>query len=484
MNRKTKTWITFGALLAVIVLAGGFLKYMHDSDHFFSGTRLNGVDVSRMTPAQAAELLAESFGTTSRLEIVENGQTSLSGALEDYGYYADVAGILEGARRVRNIQTGDINTMFSEMLSGGSYTIEIPHTFDERVFTRFVTTDHLAVERTASRNARLKYDKKARAYTIIPEIKGNELSDEELQAYVKEQADMMLIGTSETRARSVELPESIYRQAEITADTPSLVNLCETYNSCCHSAVIYKFGSQEEKVTWKMVKDWIIQDGDMAYLSEEKIRDYVISLEEQYNTRYHDRYFTNAYGQQVMIPSSQNEYGYTIDEDAETLQLSYDLVSGQKIEREPIYVETNSYDNPLFYRREGTNDLAGNYVEVNLSAQHLWFYKDGRLVTESDLVSGSVARNTETATGAFPLAYKESPSILVGDNATDGYRTEVQYWMPFYEGQGLHDAVWRGSFGGTIYMNDGSHGCINLPLDAARTIYENIEAGMAILIYK
>jgi len=55
--------------------------------------------------------------------------------------------------------------------------------------------------------------------------------------------------------------------------------------------------------------------------------------------------------------------------------------------------------------------------------------------------------------------------------------------MPFYEGQGLHDANWRGAFGGSIYVNSGSHGCVNLPPWAAAEIYSEIEPGMAILIY-
>ena len=71
------------------------------------------------------------------------------------------------------------------------------------------------------------------------------------------------------------------------------------------------------------------------------------------------------------------------------------------------------------------DDLAGTYVEVNLTTQHIWFYVDGQLIVESDLVSGCVSKGTETQTGAFPLAYKESPSVLTGGDAANGWRTEV-----------------------------------------------------------
>ena len=47
----------------------------------------------------------------------------------------------------------------------------------------------------------------------------------------------------------------------------------------------------------------------------------------------------------------------------------------------------------------------------------------------------------------------------------------------------MHDAYWRSSFGGKIYKTNGSHGCINLPPAVAKTVYENISAGMPVLCY-
>lgn len=179
----------------------------------------------------------------------------------------------------------------------------------------------------------------------------------------------------------------------------------------------------------------------------------------------------------MTIPGSENEYGYLVDEDGEYAQLMADIQANTAVEREPVYAYSG-------YKRNGTDDLAGTYVEVNLTAQHIWFYVDGELVVESDIVSGCVSKKTETQTGAFPLAYKESPSVLEGSNAENGWRTDVTYWMPFFDGQGLHDATWRSSFGGSIYQTNGSHGCVNLPYDTAQKIYDKIDAGVAIILYK
>ena len=49
--------------------------------------------------------------------------------------------------------------------------------------------------------------------------------------------------------------------------------------------------------------------------------------------------------------------------------------------------------------------------------------------------------------------------------------------------EGLHDASWQTNFGGDTYKTKGSHGCINLPSDQAKIIYETIDKGYPILLY-
>jgi hypothetical protein len=55
-----------------------------------------------------------------------------------------------------------------------------------------------------------------------------------------------------------------------------------------------------------------------------------------------------------------------------------------------------------------------------------------------------------------------------------GYRTPVSYWMPFNGAVGFHDAWWRGAFGGNICEWDGSHGCVNMPVDMAEKAFDLI----------
>ena len=187
-------------------------------------------------------------------------------------------------------------------------------------------------------------------------------------------------------------------------------------------------------------------------------------------------------GNQVVIEN--NEYGYWIDEDGEYEQLVKDLEGGQPVSREPVYTTAGN-------GRDGDDDLVNGYVEVDLTGQHLWFYYEGELILDTDVVTGQpVGVNKKTGEqedwstyeGSYPIAYTEHPATLSSD--IYGYEVDVQYWMPFVYGQGLHDASWRSAFGGNIYQTDGSHGCVNLPPQVAATIYDYIDAGFPIILYK
>ena len=121
-------------------------------------------------------------------------------------------------------------------------------------------------------------------------------------------------------------------------------------------------------------------------------------------------------------------------EDLEAQQLTGYPLGGIR-EREPVYQSLGPWGDPLYLRRSGTDDLAGTYVEVSISAQHMWYYINGALFIESDVVTGDATLGQDTATGVFPLAFKESPATLRGGEGKNKY-TKVQYWMPFYEGRG------------------------------------------------
>lgn len=125
------------------------------------------------------------------------------------------------------------------------------------------------------------------------------------------------------------------------------------------------------------------------------------------------------------------------------------------------------------------------YIEVNLSSQHLWVYQNHVVIFDSPVTSGATGVGFPTATGLFSILAKQTNRHLVGYQYGPAYNYDVfvQYWMPFYQGFGLHDASWRSSFGGQDYYYGGSHGCVNLPLATAAYLFNWASVGTPVWVH-
>ena len=123
--------------------------------------------------------------------------------------------------------------------------------------------------------------------------------------------------------------------------------------------------------------------------------------------------------------------------------------------------------------------LTDTAVVVDISAQTLTVYRDNQIIFTSPIVSGKDNQDRQSDLGIFSIRSKETDRYL-----TDGstYNSHVNYWMPYNGGEGLHDATWRSRFGGEIYKTNGSHGCINLPLDKAAELYELVHVHDSVLV--
>ena len=123
---------------------------------------------------------------------------------------------------------------------------------------------------------------------------------------------------------------------------------------------------------------------------------------------------------------------------------------------------------------------SGTYVEISIAQQHLWFFVDGKLYLETDVVTGNDDGQSNTPTGNFKILEHNENAKLEGET----YTTYVDYWMCFLGGGfGIHDASWRSYFGGDIYKGNGSHGCVNAPHDKAAEIYEHTDLNTPVFIY-
>ena len=271
--------------------------------------------------------------------------------------------------------------------------------------------------------------------------------------------------------------EECYVKPKYTSESKKVVKLAETMNQYVKTSITYDFGDSQEVLNGKTISQWISSDKKYkAKISQEKIEEYIANLADTYNTAGRSKKLKSSYGTEVTV--SGGDYGWKMDKEAEAEALKEHIKKGEVLTKEPAYSQTAN-------SRAG-NDYGDTYVEVNLTAQHMYYYKNGSLVVETDFVSGNDAKGWSTPPGAFGLYYKQRDKVLRGKKQADGtyeYESPVSYWMPFNGGIGLHDANWRSKFGGQIYQTGGSHGCINLPPSAAAVIYEHVYTGIPILCF-
>ena len=453
-----------GGVVVLVGAVGGGL-YWHESlkyqTCFLPGTIVDGMDVTGKTASEVEDAIAEQLkGYTLTINGREELSESITG--ESVGLYAEFDDTLEKAvaaqkpmdwgkyrfgKAVNEVNTDALLHYSSEML-------------DEAV------AGLSCMDRENMRepqDARISdYDSATGSYTIIKEDEGTEL----LEDKVKEAVASAIMSLSE----SVNLEEQgCYLSPAVTSGDEALKTACESMNRYVGAKITYKFGDRSETLSGNEIHNWLTVNGTSVGVSEAKAAEYVKNLASAYNTAYKPKTLKTFYGKNVTITTGS--YGWKIDQTKETAALVSLIKNGEQTSREPEYSQKAA-------SRSG-NDYGNTYVEINLTAQHLYFYVDGKLLVQSDFVSGNAAKGWSTPAGAYALTYKQRNATLKGQ----GYATPVSYWMPFNGGIGLHDANWRKTFGGTIYKNNGSHGCINLPSAVAKTIYENISAGDPVLCY-
>lgn len=235
--------------------------------------------------------------------------------------------------------------------------------------------------------------------------------------------------------------------------------------------------SQTEVLDGLTIASWVNgSQGLTVSVDAAKVADYVQGLRNKYDTPAGTQTWQSADG---TTKSIKTNYGWHIDQTKETEALIANIQSLQSVTREPVYASRAVQTEMPQWGK--------TFVEIDISSQHVYFYQDGNCVWDSKCVTGTATDpDRATPTGVFALKYKQRDRILRGrinpQTGKPSYESPVAYWMPFNGNIGLHDANWRSSFGGNIYLKSGSHGCINLPSKNAKTLYELITPGTVIVV--
>ncbi len=453
LNKKTLT----GAAVVLVLCYGAFA--VHYGNHFYPGTRIYDLPADNMTASAVQQQVEDKVGNYS-LYIHTRGTTdeTVSAASIDLQY--DNNGGLEKALKEQK------SVLWPFMLlTRKKATTDIGMTFDETRLESLLGDMECFDPELTSEPQDAYVGETAQGYQVIPEVPGTMLDREKTCAVIREAIEE---GKKEVSLQD----EGCYLEPSVTAQDPSLNEEAAARNKIMGADITLTFGDREEKLDALAIMDFVRESADGSYsFSDEAIWNYTADLAAKYDTLGSERVFNTSTGLKVTLYGG--DYGWQMDQEETAQTIKNDLMEKKVETIHPVYSHSALNRN--------ADDIGSTYIEISIADQTMWAYKNGELIVETPVVTGNPHKE-DTATpanGVWEIDYKTTDYTLVGET----YRQPVSYWMPFNNNVGIHDLQARAVFGGTIYQYAGSHGCINTPLEAVRTIYETFDAGTPVIVY-
>ncbi|WML32561.1 peptidoglycan binding domain-containing protein [Clostridium sp. OS1-26] len=455
-NKRSK--VIIGIIISICaVLIVYFSMAAYFMNHFYFGSEINCVNVSGKTVEEVkAQMAAELQDYT--LNLKERGGKSEQIRGNDIGIKYNSGGEYKNFKDRQNPfnwVSAAFNSKDSKMTDELSYDTKL---LKERVDKLSCFQTNNIVE---PKNPSFKYTDKG--YIIAKEVSGNKVNKDILYDHV---AKAILKEETTLELESI----NCYAKPKYTSESPKVIETKNILNKYISSKITYAFADRKETIDNSIINKWLKVNENLEITFDDKeMENYMNAFFDTYNTVGKRRNFVTSSRGTISIGSG--DYGWLINADKEIKDLGESIKKGETITKEPTYIQKAV--------SRGNNDIGNTYVEIDMTNQHLWFYKNGSLIVQGDVVTGNVSSNHSTPKGIYSLKYKQRNTVLRGP----GYNSPVDFWMPFNGGIGIHDASWRGEFGGNIYRTSGSHGCINSPYYLAKAIFNNIEEGTPVVCY-
>lgn len=456
MNKKIALGIGAAAVVGVLCAVEFGGAYYFQS-HYVPNTSINGINVAGKTIEAAKSTLDESAKSFTLTIQGEDTTDQLAASDIDFSYDFE-----NGGMDIMKTAMEDQKPFewIADLFGGGrNYSIQSKHDA-EKLSSAVAKMNCLnPKQKVQSQNASVTYSDGA--FETVPEVYGNELDPDEFSSVLLEQLD----------AGNTEYQIDCYIQPKLTEDSKEFQDAKAKLDSALHSSITLKRDDISVSPTVDDIASVLTIGDDLtAAVDTEKLKEYVeANIKDQFNTVGKERTVTTLGCGEFTI--SGGIYGYIVDVDGETEQLGKDILSGKTVEREPVYSQEETY--------KDNGGLGSTYIDVSISQQTVWLVYQGKLIIETPCVTGNVNNGTITPTGTYWIEFKRRNYDM------PRYGVSVSYWMPIdtSTGVGLHDAAWRNTFGGKYYISTGSHGCINLPVSAARTIYNNCFGTMPVVVH-
>lgn len=450
--------------LAEKAITEEYNAYIASNKSFYDNSYFNGVDISGLTPEDALVKIEDAFEAKSLTIKSEDGTEK--DTFEYSRLSVDYKNLMASVLDAYDAQT----LTKAEYLNGAEkkeYTYNIPLDVD------FKKTDISGLKctdedtRIKSSDAYISVDKVTGTLSIVEEVFGNELNESSLESKIE---SAVFAGEEE-----IVLLASDYVLPNVVCTDEALVSTQKYYETLLNKSLSFTVcGMLMELTPDDTLAFFDFEPGDEA--DDEAIAAYVLALKNKYDTYQSNRLFTTTTGELVTVVAG--DYGWLIDKDETITAIKTAALSEKESEAVNAVYKVAG-------QRPADNEIGNTYVEIDLRDQKIWMYVNGQKIVDDDITTGMVGDPASiTITGTFSLAYKQANVTLKGPTWNDF----VYYWMPYdlTNAVGMHDATWRTDeeFGGTNRFGNGSHGCVNMRLDSAGIVYNNIQMDTPIIVWE
>lgn len=457
-----RSWLItliLAVVLCILIVGVYFIGYNGFKGRYLRNTYVNGVNIGGVEIGKANNLIANAAKVSGITIILDNGEkVNFSGS--KYGCKYTVP---------KDTNFGDENhkLWFSKYFTSTNYNINLDSSYSENALRALIK--NYTWGKKGPTDAYIKKNSNGE-YEIVSEHHGDILDNTKFAEYVVKQVkkgnDTIYVDKADC-----------YLEPEVTSK--DLKNELNIVNGTGGVSIKIKFGDETETISGKQLAKWVsINDDGQLVTDTSEISKYVSTLADKYNTYGKSLNFDAKIDGNITVPwTSTSIYGWELNEDTMTQKIADAIKDSSSDTLTPAWTKTG-------YGEYSLNDPIGpDYVEVDISEQHFWLFKNNEVVYEGDFVSGTET-NPERATprGICCIWNKVSDTYL-GTYEVQGYHTHVDYWMPFnYVGCGFHDLN-RGAYGGKIYLTNGSHGCLNLSKAVAKELFNSIDKGIPTIIH-
>lgn len=457
----------FGIVVASlgVILAGVYVGIsMRYSECFLMGTVVNGTDCSGMTIDEVGNILQKQV---EEYVLTIEGANGTSEEIKG----TDIGIVYNGYKQLEEAFDAQNSYIWPKALfETNEITAEIDFNYDSvKLGEKIAALECLKPENQVA----------AVAATVIYQDGQFVIQDETYGTQVDAtKLNDAIIATVSAMGTKVNLEDAgCYLQPRFTKESPEVIAAKDEMNKYLTASITYSLDNIVVTVDKSQTYQWISVDENMTpAISADGVKAFTKTLGNQYNTPDRGGQITTPTGKVVDVALAG--YGRAVGADAEAQQLINEIKEGKTVTREPIFSRAAT--------PEGQTIWGATYIEVDLTAQHMWYIVDGVVALETDIVSGKKGSN-DTPTGTFTILEMQKNRVLRGrplPNGKPSYLTPVDYWMRVtWSGIGFHDADWQPTFGGERYLTNGSHGCINMPPAMAAQLYSMIGLGTPAVIH-